>query len=63
MVNKDDILDVVSDLVGAFLYYDRKDDELMPRGEIEKAIKNGVISVDDITSFFTELLNKSLVKQ
>lgn len=50
------ILDTVSDLVGDFLYYGRKEDEDLPRGEIEKAIKDGVISVDEICEHFKKKL-------
>jgi len=46
------ILDAITDLVSDFLYYDRKQDEDLPRGEIEKAIKSGTITVDEIVAQF-----------
>jgi hypothetical protein len=46
------ILSAVSDLVGALLYYDRKEDEDLPRGAIESAIESGVITYDEIVSVF-----------
>ena len=47
------ILDaVVPDLVGAFLYYNRKEDEDLPLGEIESAIEAGELTVDDIVERF-----------
>jgi hypothetical protein len=35
------ILDTLGDTVGCFLYYNRKEDEDLPRGEIEAAVKDG----------------------
>jgi len=49
---KESILLKVDDLVSDFLYYDRKEDEELPRGEIEKAINNGDITIDEIVSYF-----------
>jgi hypothetical protein len=46
------ILDVVSDLVAGFLYYDRKESESLPRGAIEQALGTGVITFDEIVSAF-----------
>lgn len=49
---KDFILKATTDLVSSFLYYDRKEDDILPVGEIEKAIKNGEISIEDIVDRF-----------
>ena len=49
---KESILLTVDDLVSDFLYYDRKEDEELPRGEIEKAINNGDITIDEIVNYF-----------
>lgn len=46
------ILDVAADLAGSFLYYDRKCDEDLGVGEIEKAIDAGEITVDEIVEAF-----------
>lgn len=46
------ILDVATDLAGSFLYYDRKNSETLPLGEIEKAIDAGEITVDEIVEAF-----------
>ena len=54
------ILVEVEDLVSDFLYYNRKDDEDLPRGEIEKAIEAGEISEDEIVEVFTASLHKGL---
>ena len=60
MSNKKQILSTVDDLVSNFLFYDRKEDEDLPRGAIESAIERGEISVDDIADRFRDLLNESL---
>lgn len=50
---REHVLDaVVPDLIGAFLYYDRKEDEDLPRGEIEAAVETGALTVDDIVERF-----------
>jgi len=33
-------------------YYNRKEDEDLPRGEIQKAIKRGEITIEEIVSAF-----------
>ena len=48
-----DILDAtIDDLVTNLLYYDRKSDEELPVGAIEKAIADGLISTDEIAAIF-----------
>ena len=47
---------VIPDLVGALLYYDRKEDEDLPRGEIERLIAAGKLKVDDIVEAFSDNL-------
>jgi hypothetical protein len=49
---REHILDVVTDLVGGFLYYDRKEDEDLPLEAIEEAIAQGEITVDEIVEQF-----------
>lgn len=46
------ILDAVTDLVADLLYYDRKEDEDLPVGEIELAIEEGDITVVEIVEHF-----------
>ncbi len=48
----------VEDLVGAFLWYDRKEDEDLPRGVIENDIADGVITVDQIVARFAAELRR-----
>lgn len=59
-ITKIDILNIVKDLVSNFLYYDRKDDEDLPRGAIEEAIKDGVITPTEICDAFQKALEDGL---
>jgi len=56
------IEDTIQDLVGSFLYYDRKEDEDLSVREIENAIAEGEISVDEIVSLFRKFLTTNLPK-
>jgi len=64
MINNEEtrekILNCVHDLVSDFMYYDRKEDEELPRGSIEQAVKDKVISVDYIISEFEKELKAQL---
>jgi len=57
---RDTILAEVGDLIGCFLYYDRKEDERMPVGAIEKAIGAGEISGEEIAAHFKLKLLETL---
>jgi hypothetical protein len=50
------ILDTTRDLVADFLHYNRKEDEELPRGAIEEAVKAGEITKAEIVSAFAEAL-------
>ena len=52
----------VMDLVSSFLYYDRKEDEDLPRGEIEEAIRSKEITTDEIVELFKSELEKKKFK-
>ena len=54
------ILDTVSDLVANFMYYDRKEDEDLPREQIEEAIASGEITVEEIVAKFEKEIKDSL---
>ena len=55
--------DTISDLVADFLYYDRKEDEDLPRGEIEKAIKAEEITAHWIVLRFRQKLVEGLADE
>ena len=42
------ILAIATDIPSDVLYYDRKEDDDCPRGTIEQAIADGVVTVDEI---------------
>lgn len=50
----------VKDLVAKFLYYDRKEDEDLELGEIERQLDNGELTVDEIVSVFRTELEKNV---
>lgn len=50
----------VEDLVSNFLYYNRKEDEELPVGSIEEAIKSGEISVKEIVEIFKNKLELNI---
>lgn len=58
--NKNAIIATVKDLVANFIYYDRKEDEDLEVGDIEKSIANGDMSIKDIVSVFESELTKRL---
>lgn len=51
---KETILNCASDIARDFIYYNRKDCEDLPLGVIEKAIRSGEITVDEIVAAFKE---------
>ena len=50
----------VMDFVSSFLYYDRKEDEDLPEGEIQKALDNNEITFEEIVITFKKELFKQL---
>ena len=57
---REHILDCVEDLVGKLMCYDRKEDEDLPRGAIEAAVRAGEITRADIIAQFGDELRKVL---
>lgn len=55
-----EIENAVIDLVANFLYYDRKEDENLERGEIEAAIETREITLDEIVELFKQELIKGI---
>lgn len=54
------ILNQVVDLVANFMYYDRNEDEDLRVGDIEKAIQDGKITIDEIADKFKQELSERL---
>ena len=60
MSRRENIEAAVKDLVADFLYYDRKEDEDLPRGAIQEAIDAGEISEAEIAALFASELHANL---
>lgn len=43
---------LISDSITDFLFYDRKEDEDLPVGRIEKLVEHGVITPEEIITLF-----------
>jgi len=54
------ILNQAGGLADDFLYYDRKEDEDLPRGVIQDAVKRGVVSLKEIVYAFEKELHKKI---
>lgn len=57
------IMDAVRDLGGRFLFYDRKESDLLPVFAIEDAIIASEISIDDIVGEFRRQLATSVANR
>jgi hypothetical protein len=51
------ILARANDLARDFLYYDRKEDEELLRGEIQKAVERGEVTKEEIVAEFRKQLD------
>jgi hypothetical protein len=54
------ILTTVGDCVIDFLLYDRKEDEELPQGAIEKAVADKIVTAEEIVWRFRECLFEAL---
>jgi len=61
MIDKRELIfNTITDLVSDFLYYDRKEDQALPRGDIQNAIIKGIITVEEIVGAFEDEIKKGL---
>jgi hypothetical protein len=60
MSYKQGLMNAIDDTILDLLYYDRKEDEELPKGAIEQMIKSGEVSVQDIVDRFEEALRDSV---
>ncbi len=44
------------DLVSSLLYYDRKEDEQLDRDDIEEMFREGIVTIDEVASWFSASL-------
>jgi hypothetical protein len=56
------ILGTIDDMIADFLYYDRKEDDQLPQGAIERAIESGEITEQDIVDAFARSLRQGLAR-
>ena len=56
----DRIRATITDMVSDLLYYNRKEDEDLPRGAIEDAISSGEVSLDEMVELFRRELIKGI---
>ncbi len=54
------IKNTITDLVSQFLYYDRKEDEELRVGDIEKALIDNIITINEIGELFQKELRNNL---
>ncbi|HDY68785.1 hypothetical protein LCGC14_0823250 [marine sediment metagenome] len=59
---RETILNEINRVVADFLYYNRKEDEELGVTDIDNAIKDGIITVDEIVGCFKLELNEGLGK-
>jgi hypothetical protein len=60
---KEKILDTIGDSVSDLLYYDRKEDEELPLGAIQEAIREQEITLDEMVAHFKEELTNGVKGQ
>lgn len=56
---KEKVLCHVETLSAKFLYYDRKEDDDLPPGAIEKMVASGEVTIDEIVAEFRKHLEVS----
>ena len=54
------IIDRLTDGISKLLYYDRKEDEDLPRGAIEEAVRAGEITVEEMIIFWSDELREGI---
>ncbi len=59
---KQKIINTISDLCGHFLYYDRKEDETLSMEQLNKAVADSVITVDEMVAEFRKHLENTFGK-
>jgi len=57
---KESIIATVKDLCACFLYYDRKEDDDLSAEDLEDAVKNGIVTIDEIVEEFRKQLKEHL---
>jgi hypothetical protein len=50
------IRDILSDLVGDLVYYDRKEDEDLSHDQLQAIVKSGAVTVEEMLEYFGQEL-------
>jgi hypothetical protein len=56
------IRNIIDDLAVDFVYYDRKDDEVIPVAELNRLIISGELTVDDVVDQFRAALSETFAQ-
>lgn len=56
----EDIDGYIDDMVSDFLYYNRKEDDNLPVGAIEEAVKSGELTIDEMVECFRKHLKEGI---
>ena len=59
---KQKILNVINDMCSDFLYYDRKEDEYLSAEQLNNAVTNGEVTIDEMVSEFRKHLESEFNK-
>ncbi len=59
---RDTLQNTIDDHVSKLLYYDRKEDEELKMGDIEKMVANKEVTVDEMIEWFAEPLRRHFRK-
>lgn len=60
---KQTILNTVSDLVGDFVYYDRKESTILSAQQLKDAVDNGIVTIDEMVWAFKIALENAFKKE
>lgn len=60
---KKKILNVITDLCSNFLYYDRKEDSELTVEQLNEAVENGVITIDEIVAEFRKHIENTFISE
>jgi hypothetical protein len=58
--SKQEVFATIDTLVSNFLYYDRKEDDDLPIGRIQRLVKEGVLTIDEMVDEFRDHLRDSI---
>ena len=60
MASKETVMNTINDTVCDLLIYNRKEDEELPIGEIERMVSEGEVTVEEIVNEFQSVLVKTI---